>query len=419
MKGLITKITFCSLFFSFLFVSCQKETTDLDPAVPQKVITKSEEVPLLTTLQKKQVPSAKITASTNQTTTLPLAAQSRASAGARALGCATLEIASNIQTGNSYNFYGFAGDDEFYHLDVTCPTTYVIDLFDLSADLDIFILRNNGGTLSMLDYSANYRTEAERIIVDLPVGSYAILVDAYAAGITSPYKITVKCFPSRELLAGCFFGSGGDFLTAHNAGDKIAEVSPAFLRFDPNQTDDPVVAGFRDNKSFTVTAGMDPILFIDRFVQDKEGLKETRHLKMRIPAGRNARLGIEKSEEDGIAGTALIDLESDGSIWIRVQGRWYRSSKRYTQGQWMDVQLSHSSELGEYIFSIDYEEIATLTSDLQVERTTSGSRGYAGISLMTFNSRSKYEVEEVYSTIVSPSGGSSRVRKREISIKVN
>lgn len=405
------------MLIALISTSCQKENTQQTAALNQEVNPSSEELANLLAYKKAPVVATKEWKETATfANTSSSKAQDRADDAIKVLTCGAFEQNTTTGKGNSFtfsgNYYNYDGEDMYYALDVSAfdEGTYIIDLFGLSSDLDIFILQYQNGRERILKAGTRSGSAAERIIIDLPEGFYSILIDAYRQGISSPYKLTIRNAPSGP-------ATPGDTFDDYNIGDKVADVSKSFLRFNPNSTDDAVVAAESGEQLMQVLPDMTPVMLLDNFRVDISGLLEFRDFKLKVALGKEAFFALEKSVKSGIAPTCIVQFARNGRIYIRALNRWHSTSKTYTPGEWVNVQVTHFSEGEEFSILINNEKIATLTSDIQLNATTSGSRDYDGISFLT-GSRTAYQVDELFPSEVSPAGGASMSSKKTITLQI-
>lgn len=112
---------------------------------------------------------------------------------------------------------------EIVHTFTTTESGIVtIDLTNLSANLELFLL-SECSRRSCLQYSQNSGTSSERIVRNLPAGTYYVVVDGYNGAISN-YNLTVDCSSSCDLdleilgQTGTACGQSGGSITFEVSG---------------------------------------------------------------------------------------------------------------------------------------------------------------------------------------------------------
>lgn len=114
---------------------------------------------------------------------------------------------ANNLSGSDYNTsgcwnsnYSYSGKDNLYKINVGSEKKkLIIDVTDLSGDMDLFLFKNcgsyhgHGKLTNCVAKSTRSGSKNEQIVLDDAQGTYYLAVDAYNAHNTSGYEIAVKC----------------------------------------------------------------------------------------------------------------------------------------------------------------------------------------------------------------------------------
>ena len=193
------------LFFFFAFTSCQKESmVDLQSASTTAINN------------ERGLPQEGIHIYNESVTTLATAETMKGKSTSRSRGITSIDCGTYYEgctqgQGNSLNSTvypdcirdlnaSFNGEDQIFYLVVPATPdgiyTYDISLTDMSADLDLFLLAldSRGQIMDCKGMSINPDANDETISArDLAPGAYAIVVDAYKAGLASHFTLSVDC----------------------------------------------------------------------------------------------------------------------------------------------------------------------------------------------------------------------------------
>lgn len=425
-----------NLFTRFLFfvvilggiASCQKE-------VPVEEITAAqqpEEIPHL--LQLPAPPAYKSTTDERAKIRLESAIASTSKRAKISLPATPISCSDFFHTGNTANenndaifddfVADYSGNDILYSFvhNGNVSYNYIIDLYGLSADLDIFLLKLDAQTdeiLEVLAVSDAAGSAGERIIAELPLGKYGILIDAYQAGISSSYKLALNS-------TSC----GGIDVANTPIFTNITEATPGIIKWQVDQQNDPLIDGTSGNQYIQIDRASESTHFLDARI----GTNQVLSWEMRIASGKNAYISIEKQAESGAEAFCHLYFSRQGQIWVFVQNQWFLSSRTFTPEQWfranINFQWINGSRLQFYadtdndfpsLFNNDFaDQVLDATSNIQYNSINKGTAGeWSGVGFHVYDQHTNYQLREFVVLAISPIGDTGGDIDIDIGLIVN
>jgi len=394
------KNSFVFLVILLIYVGCQKEQTPLSD-----VNIDASQLENLT-IPSAYIPKPKDLSVANLSLRPTAIAQSRSAQNPEELNASNFFVQSTTAgQGNSYeNNYGFGGEDAFYIIGGDYSFTSIIDLYDLEADLDIFLfeLDANNNPTNLVAYSWYVDNSAERIIAELERGKkYGLLIDAQYNNVTSSFSLK---------LTEAASGSGINRLGINNPllfQNKVSESSFYAMKANPGQTKDPIiesdsVVSIRPNDEgliFPADISLYEQTLLDHFYESYIG-----SWKMRIEQGKNAYIVLQKTPDPSGETFAHVYFGSDGSIQVLTHGQTFNSPKSYTQGEWIDLyfDIKFNADNNKHVLTfgmvtevdnlriIGTNDIFKITANSRYEDTQPGIYNYGGLGFYTTDSNSSY-----------------------------
>lgn len=131
----------------------------------------------------------------------------------------------NTETLNCYSgSSSFNAPDKVYRLDIENTTNIEIQLTNLTADLDIFLL--DGCDMNARCLSASFNADTQNEVIEIPnlVGTFYIVVDAYQEDIQNTFSLSVNCIDNLEEKPNLYFSAQG-LLSLDGEGVNISNIN--------------------------------------------------------------------------------------------------------------------------------------------------------------------------------------------------
>ncbi|MEZ5041481.1 MAG: T9SS type A sorting domain-containing protein [Saprospiraceae bacterium] len=212
-----------------------------------------------------------------------------------ALNCGVPYYGNNNEGEDNVSLYGCDGNilnvenngpEMVHHFTLTAPGPVEISLSNLSANLELFLLRSCDRG-DCIDFSQNPGSNSEHISAYLQAGTYYVVVDGYN-GAACDYRLVVECespcdFELTSVTStGASCGQSDGTITLTSAGG-----SPAYLVY----YDGPVSGSFSTNASTCTISHLPPGTY-----------------------------NIKKIDTNGCEDTATIEVPSSGGLSVWLEG---------------------------------------------------------------------------------------------------
>lgn len=373
-------------FFSFilLFISgtvCMGQNTgkiDNEFNFPQKRTFKKKNdfsgAPTLKELERQ----VKVLGRTENNTSNSRSSVSTLRCGASESG-STSNQSSNYRGCSNSNAYN--SKDKEYKLYVSEKGVVNIELSNLQADLDLFLLYPNN---RCIEFSNHGGRDKEKISKELPRGYYKIIIDGYN-GATSNFKLEINCSDS-DCQSFENYSNGN---ITRNAG-WIKNYSSSAL--DGQVTSEKRFAG---RKSLKIayngsTSSTNQINILKLLGNKTHGIYRL-SWKMFIPRNKNAYFSLVKRPQANTEEGVMTILRYREGLAFKAKGYNYQhpdiKSSSFFQNKWIDIEVIIDLDEKNIILRVGNDTVAIWKSYLV---KGSNNHGQSSVGAINFAVRSQY-----------------------------